>query len=216
MRNKTAVLIAFSFLSTFNLFSQENISNTATVADSSTINNDSTKTIASELLPTQYPLTQRILWGNNGLMRNIDYFKLSEAERDMELDIRSKMITAHRYLGYATLAGMLAQGIVGAQLYNGDRNLKDAHEVLAGAVNIGYFSTAGLALFAPPRNRNNAKGFSTLKLHKALAIVHLSAMIATNILADDSSENANTRTWHRAAAYTAFGSFFVSMVVIHF
>lgn len=209
------LLTLFGYLTTF---SQENkTTNLNTVTDSIQKSSDSIQpTSKEELLPTKFPITQRILWGQNGLMRNIDYFKLSETERDRELEIRHKMITAHRYLGYATMAGMLAQGIVGAKLYNGDNSLKGAHEALAGAVNIGYFTTAGLALFAPPKSRNNPPGFSPLKLHKTLAIVHLTAMIATNLLADGAKNDSDIRALHRAAAYTAFGSFALSMVVIHF
>lgn len=168
------------------------------------------------LLPTNYLFTQRLLWGENGLMRRLDYFKLSEKSRERELDIRDMMFTAHRYIGYATLAGMVAQGIVGERLFQGNRGMKDLHGGLAGAVNIGYFTTASLAFFAPPRMKDRAKGFSMVRLHKYLSIIHLSSMVATNILGGMTEDNPSLNPYHRAAAYTAFGSFFASMVVIHF
>ena len=168
------------------------------------------------LLPKHYLPTQRILWGEKGLMRNFSLFKLSEQSRDLELDIRDKMFTAHRYIGFATLAGMVAQGIVGERLYNGHSNLKDLHEGLAGAVNIGYFTTAGMAFLAPPRLKDRPFGLNTLTIHQCLSIVHLSSMIATNVLSGMTEHNPNLKRLHRAAAYTAFGSFFAAMVVINF
>jgi len=176
-----------------------------------------------DLLPTKYPFTQRMLWGKKGLLRNFSTFKLSEDERDREMQIRHKMLTAHRYLSYVTLAGILAEGIVGMKLYNGDNSLRELHSTLATVVNITYFTSAGLALFAPPRGRNMHPGMNALKAHEALAVIHFSAMIATNLLAPHDSERnpnsgsgSNTKALHRAAAITAFGSLFASMIVVTF
>ena len=60
------------------------------------------------------------------------------------------------------------------------------------------------------------KGYSKLKLHKALTIVHLSSMIATNILSGMLEDNPSLKPYHRATAYLAFGSFAASIVVIKF
>lgn len=168
------------------------------------------------LLPTKYIFTQRLLWSENGLMRNFNHFNLTEEGRDRELAIRNTMLTAHRYLGYATLAGMIAQGIVGQRLSTGEYGLKGLHEGLAGAVNIGYFTTAGLSLFAPPRMRNRSAGLSTVKVHKYLSIIHLSSMVATNVLSGMIEKNPSLMPYHKAAAFTAFGSYFASLVIIHF
>ncbi len=54
-----------------------------------------------KLLPDHYLFTQRILWGEKGLMRNFDMFKLSPTSRDIEMNIRSVMITTHQYLAFA-------------------------------------------------------------------------------------------------------------------
>ena len=126
------------------------------------------------------------------------------------------MLVAHQAMGFLTLGTMIAQGIVGSKLYNGDISLKDTHESLAVAVNFTYFTTASLALFAPPKMFDERKGYSSIKLHKALAIVHLSAMIATNILAGQLESNPELKPWHRATAFTAFGAFAASMIVIKF
>lgn len=168
------------------------------------------------LLPDHFLFTQRLLWGQKGLMRNFNYFQLSTEERQQELKIRRTMLVTHQILGFATMGAMVAQGIVGAKLYNGNIGLKDTHEALAAGVNFGYFTTASLALFAPPKMLDERKGYSSIKVHKALAIVHLSAMIATNILASQIESNPNLRPYHRAAAFTAFGAFAASMIIIKF
>ena len=176
----------------------------------------SASTDSVKLLPDHFLFTQRLLWGQKGLMRNFNYFQLSPEEREKELKIRRAMLTTHQILGFATMGAMVAQGIVGAKLYNGNTGLKDTHEALAAAVNFGYFTTASLALFAPPKMLDERKGYSSIKVHKALAIIHLSGMIATNILAGELESHPNLRPYHRAAAFTAFGAFAASMIIIKF
>jgi hypothetical protein len=175
-----------------------------------------------KLLPDKILFTQRIFWGEKGLMRSFNAFELTPEKRQKELKIRRTMLVAHQIMGMVTLGGMVAQGIVGAKLYtqqqNGtfDHNLKSTHEALASAVNITYFSTAALSLFAPPKMLNERKGYSSIKLHRGLAVIHLSAMIATNIMAGMLEGNPSLKPYHRAAAYTAFGAFAASMIVIKF
>jgi len=181
------------------------------------VKSDSTQeTKPIQLLPEHYLLTQRLLWGEKGLMRNFDAFKLSEGGRDKEMDIRSTMFKFHQYLGYATLASMIGNGIVGQQLYTGKRDTKDLHEGFAAATNILYFSTAALSFFAPPSMKDREGGLTKLKIHKVLAAIHLSSMIATNVLSGMIEHNPSLKPYHRAAAMTAFGSLFLSTVVIKF
>jgi hypothetical protein len=168
------------------------------------------------LLPKKMIFTQRLLWGNNGLMRNFKSFQLNPTERQKELKIREVMLTTHQILGMITMAEMIAQGIIGTKLYNGNTSLKELHEGLAGAINITYFTTAGLVLFAPPKIINERKGYSSIKVHRLLAIVHFSAMITTNILADQLESNPKLRPYHRAAAFTAFSALATAMIVIKF
>lgn len=170
----------------------------------------------NELLPTKFPITQKMLWGKKGLMRNFNRFELTPEKRQNELKLRRTMLATHQIMGFVTLGGMVAQGIVGAKLYKGDQSIKETHEALAIGVNIAYFSTASLSLFAPPKMLNERKGYSNIKLHKVLAIVHFSSMLATNILASQIENNPDLRPYHRAAAFTAFGSFAISMVAIKF
>jgi hypothetical protein len=131
------------------------------------------------------------------------------------------MLITHQIMGMLTMGGMIAQGFVGAKLYNATgtsnyRSIKNTHEALATAVEIGYFSTAALSLFAPPKMLNERKGYSSIKLHKGLAMIHFTGMITTMILAGELEHNPGLKPWHRAAAYTTFGAFAASMIVIKF
>jgi len=164
-----------------------------------------------ELLPDQMLITQKLLWGERGLLRVAGIAKLNKDQREWELKLRRKLLVAHQVFGYVTLAGMIAQGIIGSQLYNGNYRLYETHENLGKAVTASYFTGAGLSLFSPPPLINKkVKGWSSMKAHKVLATVHLSAMIATNVLAEEDKK------LHRAAAYTAFGSYAAAMIVLKF
>lgn len=174
------------------------------------------ETQTPKLLPDHFLLTQRMMWGEKGLMRNFDRFELTPEKRQNELKLRRTMLTVHQYLGFATLAGMTAQGIVGQKLYNGQTSLRGTHESLAAAVNVAYFSTAGLSLFAPPKMTEENAGFSSIKLHKTLAIIHFTSMIATNVLAGMLESDSSIRPYHRAAALTAYGTLAASLIVIKF
>ncbi len=68
------------------------------------------------LLPGKIMFTQRIFWGEKGLMRSFNAFELTPEKRQKELKLRRNMLVAHQIVGFATLGGMVAQGIVGAQL----------------------------------------------------------------------------------------------------
>jgi hypothetical protein len=171
------------------------------------------------LLPGKIMFTQRMFWGEKGLMRNFNAFELTPEKRQKELKLRRTMLVTHQVLGFATLGGMIAQGFVGAKLYKGGNDyerVKDTHEALATAVEIGYFTTAGLSLFAPPKMLNERKGFSSIKLHKGLAVIHLTGMITTMVLAGQLENHPELKPYHRAAAYSAFGAFAASMIVIKF
>ncbi len=164
-----------------------------------------------ELLPERMVFTQSLLWGKNGLFRKTGISDLNLENRQKELRIRKNMLNAHQVIGYITLASMVAQGIIGGKLYNGDESLRNTHKTMGNIVNIGYFTGAGLSLFAPPPLINKkVKGFNSIKAHKILATIHFSAMVATNHFKD---RNKDT---HKAAAYTAFASYATAVLVIKF
>jgi hypothetical protein len=172
---------------------------------------EESKEIKTELLPKRMVFTQRLLWGENGLMRKTQWSPLTIEQREKELKVRRKMLKAHQIIGFVTLAGMVAQGVMGTQLYKGDYRYYETHETIGNLTSISYFTGAGLSLFAPPPLINKkTKGLSSAQAHKYLATIHFSAMLATNILAEENKQ------LHRAAAFTAFGSYVAAILVFKF
>ena len=168
-------------------------------------------TMEEQLLPQKMIFTQSLLWGKNGLFRKISISKLSLEQREKELKVRNVMLKSHQIIGYLTLAGMVAQGIMGGKLYNGDYDLYNAHKTLGKWVTASYFTGAGLSLFAPPPLvRKKLKGFNSIKAHKWLAYIHFSGMIATNAWSKED------RDWHKYAAYTTFASYATAVLVFKF
>jgi hypothetical protein len=167
-----------------------------------------------KLLPDKYLFTQRILWGERGLMRYFNTFKLSPTSRDLEMNIRSIMITSHQYLAFASLVGMLGTGITGQFVYSGNREIKDIHEGFATFTNITYFTSLGTILFTPPPMKNRATGFTKFRIHRTLSMVHLTSMLAVNILSGLIDDYPQLKPYHRAAGIAAFSSLFVATVTI--
>ena len=199
--NLFSVLIIFLFFST-SVFSQDDLFQ---------ILDEESEKSKTELLPKRMIFTQRILWGEKGLMRKIKWSPLNIEQREKELRIRRKMLKAHQAIGFVTLAGFIAQGIIGVQLYNGNYSNYKFHKTVGHLTSISYFSGAGLSLFSPPPLINKKiKGFSSAKAHKYLATIHFSSMIMTNIFS-----NSN-RKLHKLSAYTAFGSYAAAILVFKF
>ena len=162
-----------------------------------------------ELLPEKMLFTQRMLWGEKGLLRTTGIAPLTREQRVRELQLRKSMLTVHQVIGYATLAGMVAQGIIGGQLYNGDYSLRQTHKTLGNVVTATYFTGAALSLFTPPPLVSaRIEGISGARAHKWLATVHLSAMIATQYYKN------RDRDLHKVSAYTAVGAFAAATLVL--
>lgn len=170
----------------------------------------------SALLPPKMLLTQRVFWGEKGLLRSTGIAPLNATTRMKELKLRRAMLKTHQVLGFATLGGMLAQGIIGSQLYRGNYKNYELHENLAGVINVTYSLGAVTSLLAPPPMLSRDKKLSSVRLHKWLAVGHMSGMIATNILAEMAGENAKYKSAHRAAALFTFASFAAATVVVTF
>lgn len=180
---------------------------------------DSTE-IAQPLLPRKMLFTQRAFWGPKGLLRVMNVAPLTPEGRTKELNIRRTMLITHQIGGFVTLAGFVAQGLLGAKLYNAKgqeyADTKKWHERSATFINIAYGTTLALSLTTPPPLIGARKGFTSIKLHKYLAVVHLTGMIATNVLAQMISGNPELKPYHRAAAYTTFGAYAASVVALTF
>ncbi|MGA0556326.1 hypothetical protein ACO2Q8_06735 [Larkinella sp. VNQ87] len=175
---------------------------------------------AQELLPKKMVFTQRAFWGPKGLLRLTNIAPLTPEGREKELKIRRTFLVTHQVLGFVTLAGFVAQGILGSRLYNAKGadyiRIKDQHSTMATLINFSYGTTALLSLTSPPGlpTSSRRRGFSSIRLHRALAIVHLTGMVATNILARRVDSNPDLKPYHRAAAYTTFGAYAAAIIAI--
>jgi hypothetical protein len=174
--------------------------------------------IDSQLIaPKKMLFTQQLIWGEKGILKNRYGSNQDLVERrKIDLRIRRKMLQLHQIGGFVTLGGMVAQGIIGSQLYKGSYQLKETHERLGTAINLSYGFTAINGLFTPPSTFKRDKKLTSIRLHKWLAIAHMSGMIATNILGTQIEKNYALKPYHRAAAYTSFFSLAAAMVVIKF
>ena len=166
--------------------------------------------------PAKMLFTQRVLWGTNGLLKSRYSGNDLVANKQKDLKIRRTMLQLHQIGGFVTLGGMLAQGVIGSQLYKGNYKVRELHENMGMAVNLSYGFTALNGLFAPPSAFSRDKKITSIRLHKWLAVLHLSGMIATNILATQIENNVSLKPYHRAAAYVSFASLATALVVIKF
>ena len=164
------------------------------------------------LLPKRMVFTQKLFWGENGLLRKINLSPLNQEQRQKELKLRRVMLKTHQIIGFVTLAGMITQGFLGGKLYkNWNIDRYNTHKTIGNLTSVSYFTGAGLSLFSPPPLINKKyKGLNSIKAHKYLASLHFSAMIATNFF-----KNKN-RKIHKYAAYTAVGSFTAAIMVFKF
>ena len=164
------------------------------------------------LLPKRMVFTQKLFWGENGLLRKINLTPVNQEQRQKELKLRRVMLKTHQIIGFVTLAGMITQGFLGGKLYkNWNIDRYNAHKTIGNLTSASYFTGAGLSLFSPPPLINKKyKGLNSIKAHKYLASLHFSAMLATNIF-----KNKN-RKIHKYSAYTAVGSFAAAIMVFKF
>ena len=172
------------------------------------------------LLPHKMLFTQRVFWGPNGLLRVMNVAPLTAEGREKEQKVRRFMLIAHQVTGYVTAVGFVVQGILEAKLNNAtgtDYNrLYSAQQTAATITNIAYGTTALLSLTAPPKLLTDQKGVSRVRLHKYLAIIHLTGFVATNILARKVAQNAELRPYHQAASVTTLAAFAPALIALKF
>ncbi len=174
----------------------------------------------TDSLPDGMPLPTRLLWGRNGLIRLIG---LSPSTRQAELDLRRGMLQWHQRLGLVTFAAMTTQVILGEMIANNPaehyNNLQPIHRTLGYATFGVYMGTATLSLGAPPARRYG-DGFSSVRLHRYLAIVHFAGMIAQPILGyrlagATTTDQYNSRLkTHRWVGRITYGAFSLAMISI--
>ena len=132
----------------------------------------------ADSLPSNMPLSKKILWGENGIVRKLN---LAPESRVKELELRSKMLQLHQKLGLLNLGLMSLQMYLGSDMYdNNNRDHGSAHRYLGYSSFSIYMTTAGLQLFSPPAFRYS-KGYSSMKIHRYLSYIHFAGMILTPI-----------------------------------
>ncbi len=136
---------------------------------------------ARDSLPDGMPVRARLLWGERGLMRGLG---LAPDTRAGELRLRRSMLQWHQRFGLVTLGALTTQVVLG-ELIAKDRvkhaDLKPYHKNGAYVTFGLYMTTASLSLFAPPARRYS-EGFSSIKLHRRLAVLHFAGMLAQPLL----------------------------------
>lgn len=174
----------------------------------------------TDSLPEGMPLNTRLLWGRKGLLRMLG---LAPATRRRELEIRRTMLQWHQRLALVTFAALTTQVILGEVLAS-DRaryyqKLQPIHQPL-GYVTFGlYLTTASLSLGAPPARRYTP-GFSSIKLHRALALIHFTGMMLQpwlgrrlRLAPSPASYERRLRT-HRWVGRLTFGAYTAAFLVI--
>ncbi|MDB5106028.1 MAG: hypothetical protein JWP91_3717 [Fibrobacteres bacterium] len=200
--------------------SRDSVSGTASAEDSAA------RVLASiPLLPEVMSPGEKIMWGKRGLMRITGAFPLTEESRERELGLRRTMLTVHQVAGFATLASMIATVTYGQLTLNGHTSLGETHQTLA-AITIGsYFFTAAMSLLSPPPMIRR-KEWSTISIHKGLAMVHFSGMILTPLLAEgiareergagkDAIDRDKAHV-HQVSGYITTAAFAAAMMVVTF
>lgn len=178
------------------------------------------------LLPAIMSPGEKLMWGKHGLMREIGAFPLTEESREKEMSLRRAMLTVHEIGGFITLASMLTTVVYGQLTLNGNLSLGETHKAWAQATIWSYFTTASLSLLSPPPmvRRNE---WSTVSIHKGLAMIHFTGMIITPLLADGiamqergSSSPAkidrDKAHIHQVSGYITTATFAAAMMVIVF
>ena len=185
-------------------------------------NNDTTfVTTKPRLLPKNISFAENFLWGENGFFRKVGLsLPLTPEVRKHELEIRRTMLTAHQIGGFATLGLMLATVYYGQKVIDGQRQLGDTHQTLAGLTIASYTLTGLLAILSPPPLIRRDDEESTTTIHKTLAWLHVAGMIITPILASyiggHKSFNIDKAHVHQIAGYLTTAVFAASLIVVTF
>lgn len=167
-----------------------------------------------QLLPEKIDFGKHWLWGERGLLRKTNAFPLTAEGRAREMNVRRKMLVAHQFAGYVSTALIVATAVTGYQTQKGKWD-KDIHEATQGALGISYAATGILSIFSPPPLIfRKEKGLSNIKVHKALAYLHIGGMVVNGVFGEEIAERNNKL--HRIVGYTTAGALVGAMVVMKF
>jgi hypothetical protein len=171
------------------------------------------------LLPEKMGFVKRAFWGEHGLMRTLKISPLTQAGREKELRVRRTMLKLHQFMGIATVAGMVTSIYFGQQIKSGHYEYVHNMDVF-GVTSAGlYGTTALLQLLAPPPLilRKDKGGWSSIRVHKTLAYVHFTGVIATAVSGRYLHNNGYDKiTIHQVSAYFTTAALAGAMVVMTF
>ena len=126
----------------------------------------------SKNIPDNLPLHTKILWGENGILRKINFIPKN---RNAELKLRVQMLQLHQKLSLGTMFLFGYQSYLGNQMVNGDYSKHDLHSSLSRYVWSSYMISAGLSYLAPPALKYS-KRKDSMTLHRYLSWFHFSGM----------------------------------------
>lgn len=158
---------------------------------------------------------EKVFWSRKGLTRQLGLFPLHPDAPVNDLrqivQVRRRMLSWHQALGLATVASMATTVIAGQRAYSGHGH--EFHEATL-PFTIGLYSTtAALALLSPPRLIRGDGQWDSVRVHRWLAVLHLSGMILTPLLASDEGSGASL---HRTMGYATFATFSGAMIAVTF
>ena len=194
-------------------------------------NNDSLqRPTVRKLLPDDMSIMESGLWGENGVLRSTGIASpLTPQVRRSELSLRRTMLSAHQIGGFATLVAMLGA------VYYGQKSLDDPnsgqrsdpyrskHQTFVATTIVLYSATGALAILSPPPLIRRDE-WSTTRIHKTLAWIHVIGMIATPILGGTILKRGpigryvdlNQARYHQISAYATTAVFAASLITVTF
>jgi len=177
------------------------------------IDADGVPVASADSLPDGMPLSKRLLWGRNGVVRVVG---LAPESREEELRLRRDMLQWHQRAGLATWFAMTAQTVIGARMYDdlpgNYQRYRDTHKRLGYATFALYSTAAGLQFAAPPA-RSYDDGITNISVHRALSYVHFAGMMATPLLgvsatrADSPEAYQQAIDRHRLVGWVTYAAF---------
>jgi hypothetical protein len=177
------------------------------------------ETIQQPLLPEKMGFVKRGLWGEHGLMRTLKISPLTPEGRQKELRVRHTMLKMHQFMGIATVGGMITTIYLGEQVKGGKYQYTHEKDVAAG-ITVGCYAVTGLLqLLSPPPLviRKSKGGWSSIKVHRTLAYIHLTGMVVTPTLGLYlHKQGYDLVNYHEVSAYITTAALASAMIVMTF
>ncbi len=139
--------------------------------------------IKPKLLPDKLSFGERMMWGEQGLFREIGLAPLNPDARKSELSLRRTMLTTHQIGGFISLATMITTCYYGQRIIDGRKDFTNKKNLFVATTIISYTITGLLSILSPPPMIRRDEQ-STTTTHKYLAWAHVTGMILTPILAN--------------------------------